>query len=280
MATPSISSLLQQATHQLDKLSDSPLLDAQLMLAHILNKDRSYLMAWPEAIPTQQECDLFNQFLQQRIEAIPVAYILGYKEFWSMPFKVTPDVLIPRPETELLVEQVLKLVSDVSNPQILELGTGSGAIAIALEKELPNAQIIATDFSTKALTIAKTNAKALSINQLNFIQSDWFSDIPNSQFNIIVSNPPYIEQHDPHLKGEIRFEPIQALTSGDDGLDDIRIIVKNSVGYLKPGGTLLIEHGFDQGNKVSGLMKESGFIKCQTLSDYSQNDRITLGFRQ
>ncbi|MEE9351432.1 MAG: HemK/PrmC family methyltransferase, partial [Thiotrichaceae bacterium] len=142
-----ISTLLQQASQQLEKVSDSPLLDSQLLLAAILNKDRSYLMAWPEVIPSQQEAELFQNYLLQRKEEIPVAYILGCKEFWSMPFKVTPDVLIPRPETELLVEQVLETTSHLSKPKILELGTGSGAIAIALGKELPEANIIATDLS-------------------------------------------------------------------------------------------------------------------------------------
>ncbi len=273
---PSISTLLQQASQQLEKLSDSPLLDAQLLLADILKKDRSYLMAWPEVIPNQQETELFQSYLLQRKEEIPVAYILGYKEFWSMPFKVTPDVLIPRPETELLVEQVLEATSHLSKPKILELGTGSGAIAIALGKELPKANITATDLSEPALRIATENAHNLRIDNIHFLQSDWFVNI-EGMFDVIVSNPPYIENEDPHLTKEIRHEPKQALVSGKDGLDAIKIIINAATDHLNKDGMLFIEHGYNQGINVCTLMQQSGFTSCKTIKDLSANDRVTLG---
>ncbi len=273
----SIATLLQAAKLQLECVSDSPLLDAQLLLAHILKKDRSYLLAWSETTPTAQQQQQFQSFLQQRLNGIPIAYILGTKEFWSMDFSVTPDVLIPRPETELLVEKVIEACVDIESPTILELGTGSGAIAIALAKELPQASITATDLSTAALAVAQRNAKHHHMQHIHFIQSNWFTDIPKGRFDIIVSNPPYIEKHDPHLQKEIKHEPIQALVSGKDGLDDIRIIVENANLYLKKHGKLLIEHGYNQGSRTREIMQQAKLEACNTVKDYASNDRITIG---
>ena len=233
-------------------------------------------MAWSEIIPTQQQFNQFNKDLTQRKEGVPIAYILGHKEFWSMPFIVTPDVLIPRPETELLVEQVINACSHLNKPTILELGTGSGAVAIALGKELPKAKITATDISNAALDIARQNAHNQQINNIRFIYSDWFLNV-KGRFNIIVSNPPYIELDDPHLNNEIRFEPKLALVSGIDGLDDIRTILTSSDNHLKEQGILLLEHGYNQGNQLRELMIKAGLKNCHSIKDYSSNDRVSIG---
>ena len=273
-----ISSLLKEARQKLENTSTSPLLDAQLLLADVLGKDRSYLMAWPEAFLESGVSEQFQKYLNHRLKGIPVAYILGYKEFWSMSFKVTPDVLIPRPETELLVEQAITMISHMTKPHILDLGTGSGAIAIAVGKELPKAEITATDVSIKALAIAKANARRLNTPQIHFLQSHWFTQIqPNTVFDLIVSNPPYIARQDPHLEKEIKHEPKLALIAGDDGLNDIRLITKTATRHLKPNGILLFEHGYKQGKQVASLMREAGFTDCRTLKDYAGNERITYG---
>lgn len=233
-------------------------------------------MAWSEVTPIQQQLNKFNKYLAQRKEGIPIAYILGYKEFWSMSFKVTPDVLIPRPETELLVEQAISACSHLKQPTILELGTGSGAIAIALGKELPDAKITATDISDSALNIARENAHNNQIKNIEFTHSDWFSNV-RRRFDIIVSNPPYIDLGDPHLNHEIRFEPMLALVSGIDGLDDIRTILSNADSHLKEQGKLLLEHGYNQGKQLRKLMTKTGLVDCHTIKDYSSNDRISEG---
>lgn len=273
----SIATLLQQSSQQLQEISDSPLLDVQLLLADVLNKDRSYLMAWSEITPNQEQLRLFNHYLQQRLDGIPIAYILGHKEFWSLDLKVTPDVLIPRPETELLVEQAIEACSDIDKPTILELGTGSGAVAIALAKELPHASITATDLSIAALDIAHQNAHTLLPKQIQLLQSDWLIEIPsNAKFDLIISNPPYIKEGDAHLAGEIRHEPLQALTSGKDGLDAIKVIIENSGKHLNKNGIMMLEHGYHQATSIRQLMKGSGFKNCQTLKDYNTNDRLSI----
>lgn len=278
--TPSIGELLQQARQQLQSVSDSALLDAQLLLAHCLKKDISYLLAWPEVIPEPQQQAEFQEVIKQRATGIPVAYLIGHKEFWSLPFAVTPDVLIPRPETELLVEQTLEHAKHLEQANILELGTGSGAIAITLAKELPQAQINASDISEAALDIARLNAQTLGQQRITFLLSDWFSDIPANThantYDIIVSNPPYITAADKHLKGTIRHEPLTALASGADGLDAIRVIIKQAKKYLIDNGLLLLEHGFDQGRQVRELLGTNGYVQCQTLTDYAGNERVTM----
>ncbi len=279
--TPCLSELLQQASCQLETVSASPLLDAQLLLAHALQKAHSYLLTWPESTPSQAEQALFEEYLQQRRKGIPVAYILGYKEFWSLPFTVTPDVLIPRPETELLVEQVLESCQTLTQPRILELGTGSGAIAIALATELPRVQITASDYSEAALATARNNAQNILSQQqeanITFLHSDWLTKIPRTEYDIIVSNPPYIAEADSHLEGDIRHEPLSALVSGSDGLDAIRMIIRDAKHYLCHGGLLLLEHGFDQGQRVKTCMQAAGYAHCKTLQDPAQTDRLTMG---
>ena len=274
-----ISNLLRQATQALTENSDSARLDAELLLAHCLNKSRSYLFTWPEIEPENAQLNCFERLLQQRLSGQPVAYLLGYREFWGLKLTVTKDTLIPRPETELLVETALEFLSSKTDSRILELGTGSGAIALALAKELPSAQITACDISIAALAVAENNAKQYQLNNINFLQSDWFSNIPtHQQFDLIVSNPPYIEADDPHLKrGDVRFEPLGALASGEDGLDDIRHLVTHSASFLKQDGILMFEHGYDQGKRTTILMQTAGYEGARCLKDLAGHDRITLG---
>ena len=273
----SIESLIRDASKQLTNLSDSPLLDAELLLASCLKKDKSFLLAWPEVILLAEQRACFEALLAERLKGIPIAYILGYKEFWSLTLKVSPAVLIPRPETELLVELALEKLRNIKEPLILDLGTGSGAIALALAKELPNAKIIAADHSKAALDIARYNKEKYRLTHVQFIESDWLESIPKVTFDLIVSNPPYIESDDIHLAGEIKHEPLEALASGEDGLDDIRIIISKAVDYLKPECFLMLEHGYNQAFNVKKLLQNSLYKNIGTTQDYTQLDRVTLG---
>ena len=208
----------------------------------------------------------------------PVAYILGTKSFWTFDVEVTPDVLIPRPETELLVETALEKILDIENPRILDLGTGSGAIALALATERPDATIVATDYSKKALAVAQSNAKSLRLdNQIQLIHSNWFSEIdPKHPFDLIVSNPPYIEPNDPHLEQTIRHEPIQALVAKKQGMQDIETIIEQSAGYLKKFSWVILEHGFDQNEKALDLFILNKYSNAESRNDLNGNWRITL----
>nr|CAA6828969.1 MAG: Protein-N(5)-glutamine methyltransferase PrmC, methylates polypeptide chain release factors RF1 and RF2 [uncultured Thiotrichaceae bacterium] len=277
-----INDLLRQATQQLSGSTDSARLDAELLLAHCLNKPRSYLFTWPEVEPDETQLRCFESLLAQRKSGQPIAYLLGYREFRDLKLKVTADTLIPRPETELLVETALELLTETPCPQILELGTGSGAIAIALAKEIPSARIISCDISSAALRVAQSNAGQYQLSNIRFLQSDWFSNIPTDKpFDLVISNPPYIEDNDPHLKqGDVRFEPVGALASGQDGLDDIRHLITHSVQFLKQGGTLMFEHGYDQGGKTIGLMQQAEYTSTRCIKDLAGHDRITLGYTQ
>ena len=235
-----IETSLASARKLLNESSDSASLDAEVILCHILGKNRSYLRAWPEQELQTQKYKLFQQLLNQRHQGIPVAYIIGNREFWSRDFLVNPDVLIPRPDTELLIELCLNLIVEKPNAHLIDLGTGSGIIAITLAAERPDLKILATDLSKKALNIAKKNATKHQIKNIQFIQSSWFKGIAQSKFDLIISNPPYIKNNDPHLsKGDLRFEPESALISADQGLKDIKTIASQAHNYLKSDGTLL-----------------------------------------
>ena len=274
----SITKLLQEITKQLEAVSDSARLDSELLLCSVLKKDRTFLHAWPEHELTQEQLAVFQQQLEQRLQGKPIAHILGERGFWSLNLKVTTDTLIPRPDTERLVELALELIPKKSQWKILDLGTGTGAIALSLAKEHPSCFITATDQSTAALDIAKQNAVDNKIPNIEFIKSDWFSNLENQQFDIIVSNPPYIKENDPHLKqGDVRFEPLSALTAGEDGLDDIRVIIKNSQKHLSKNGVLLIEHGYDQAKEVCNLFNEAGYSNVSNFSDYNDNPRVSIG---
>jgi release factor glutamine methyltransferase len=249
-----IQATLSTATELLTSSSDSALLDAEVLLCHVLNKPRSHLRAWPEKELKTQQYKRYLQLLRQRQQGQPIAYITGKKEFWSREFKVSPDVLIPRPDTELLIELSLKQISDKPKARLIDLGTGSGAIAITLAAERPDTTVIATDLSNKALKIAKQNADAHQIKNIQFIQSNWFDKIAQSEFDLVISNPPYIAHKDPHLsQGDLRFEPDSALIAKDQGLEDITNIISHTANnYLKPGGTLLVEHNITTHTDLSG----------------------------
>lgn len=276
-----ISQLIEDAIKQLESVSDSARLDVELLLCATLKKDHSFLRAWPEHELNQQQLKLFQEKLKQRLEGEPIAHILGERGFWSLNLTVTADTLIPRPDTERLVELALDIIPETAQWKILDLGTGTGAIALSLAKEKPNCFITATDQSFAALNIAKQNALKNQISNIEFIQSDWFEELENKQFNMIVSNPPYIKESDPHLnQGDVRFEPRSALTSGADGLDDIRRIIKGSLEYLNKGGALLIEHGYDQADEVCNLLKASHFTKVSDFKDDNDNPRVAIGYIQ
>lgn len=277
--TRDIQSLLNDARNRLAAICDSPQLDAELLLAHVTGKDRIYFYTWPEHSLEISLVIHYENLLQRRLHGEPLAHIVGEREFWSLRLKVTPDTLIPRPETELLVEEALKIIPLDKAWEILDLGTGSGAIALALALERPGASIIATDLSAKALAIAAHNAQRLGLTNIRFVQGDWYAALePGTSFDLIVSNPPYIAEHDTHLKHqELRHEPYQALASGEDGLDAIRHILSNLHAHLKSGGWILMEHGYDQGDAVQALFQKAGLVDVRCLKDLEGRDRVTLG---
>lgn len=274
---PSIEAVLKQATQRLSDQHDNPRLDAEVLLCHLLGKDRSYLRAWPEAELTAEQQQTFDVFIARRARGEPVAHITGEREFWSLPLQVSADTLIPRPETELLVELALEKIPADAPWRIADLGTGSGAIALALASERPHSQFMAVDQSEQALAVAKANAQALALRNVTFRHGSWLEPIAES-LDLIVSNPPYIPEQDPHLgQGDVRFEPRSALASGPDGLNDIRIIIEQSLKALRPGGWLLIEHGYDQGKAVAQLLSAASYRSVATQKDWQGHPRVSLG---
>ncbi len=273
-----IQTTLSTATELLANSSDSALLDAEVLLCHVLDKARSHLRAWPEKEIKPQHHKQFLHLLKQRQQGLPIAYITGKKEFWSRDFKVSPDVLIPRPDTELLIELSLKQISDKPDARLIDLGTGSGAIAITLAAERPDTKVIATDLSNKALNIARQNASDHRIKNIQFIQSNWFNEIAPSKFDLVISNPPYIAYNDPHLsQGDVRFEPDNALIAKEQGLKDIKNISNHARNYLNPGATLLVEHGYDQQMAVQAIFNSFAYTNITTHTDLSGNPRVTSG---
>ncbi len=268
---------LKNAQQQLN-LFDSAKLDAEILLCSVLNCERPYVYAHPEQELSNKEIGSFNKLIPLRAEGQPVAHLINHKEFWSLSLHITKDTLIPRPETEFLVEKVLNIIPSDLNKKILDMGTGSGAIAIAIASERPLANLTATDNSDAAIKVAKQNADTHKIENIKFIKADWFENENIKTYDLIVSNPPYIENNDPHLKqGDVRYEPISALASGKDGLDDLRIIIRESKNHLSQQGWLLVEHGYNQGEAVKQLFIENGYVSLSTLKDYSGNDRISIG---
>ena len=273
-----VSELLQLSA-KLQPTSDSPQLDCELLLCHVLDVDRTWLRTWPEKQVSSAQKSLFISLLDQRFEGMPIAYLVGSRGFWSMDLKVSTDTLIPRPETELLVEIALNL-NLPRHSCGLDLGTGTGAIALALASERQDMQWIALDSQSGAVELAQANCKHQQLTNVTIFQSDWFDALQatNNTFDLIVSNPPYIAADDPHLvEGDVRFEPSSALVSGADGLDDIKIIISQSSAYLNTNGWLLIEHGYNQGQAVRDLMCAAGFSEVVTQQDYNHLDRVTLG---
>lgn len=261
-------------------LGQNPSMEAEILLCYSLNKSRTYLFAHPEELLSPKQLETYQNLMTKRAEGIPIAYIIGEREFWSLNLKVNQHTLIPRHETERLVELALEHIHNHSETCILELGTGSGAIALALGKERPHWKIIACDLSEEALNIAKENARNHQINNVHFYQSDWFSKIPQRKYHAIIANPPYISEHDPHLQeGDLRYEPRNALVSSQEGLADLQYIIKQSYEHLLPDGLLLLEHGFDQKSKVHTILNELRYKSVQCWQDIQIHDRVSGGWR-
>jgi release factor glutamine methyltransferase len=269
-----------EALTLLTPVSDTPRLDAEILLQHSLACSRTYLYTHPETFLTTEQHLQFSQLIQQRLLGKPIAYITGTKEFWSLSLQVSKATLIPRSETELLVELTLKHLATIGQAHILDLGTGSGAIALALAAEKPDWHILAIDQSTAALQIACNNAQHLQLPHIHFLASNWFNAIPPQLFHAIVANPPYIAEYDVHLaQGDLRYEPQSALISGPDGLDDLRIIITTALHFLHPDGLLLVEHGFNQGQTVQKLFIQCNYRHVETIKDIQGRDRVTFGKR-
>lgn len=252
-------------------------LEAQLLLQTAAGVNRAWLMAHEDdALPTAV-ATAYQRLLQRRLDGEPIAYILGRREFYGLNLMVSTATLIPRADTETLVDAALAKIAINCAASILDLGTGSGAIALAIAQQRPLSDIIALDASTAAVDIAQKNAQALAISNVRFINSDWFEQLAPQRFDLIVSNPPYIAEHDAHLRlGDLRFEPLSALASGIDGLDAIRHIIEHSLIYLKPQAWLMLEHGYDQAAQVTELMAETGLVNIVTIKDLGGNDRVTM----
>ena len=282
ISTPSINDTLRNARVKLKETGEIALLEAEILLAHVLGCNRTYLRTWPEQTLTPEQQTQFQQLINRRRHGEPVAYITGQREFWNMNLQVTPDTLIPRPETEHLVELALEKIPQDSRWRIADLGTGCGAIALAIAHERPHCKLIATDKSAAALAVAKSNAHLLDINNVTFIEGLWFEPFSKQgerqQFEMIVSNPPYIHPDDLHLgQGDLRFEPVQALRSSPDGLTDIHAIAEAAREHLSPPGWLILEHGYDQGSTVGETLKTLGYSQITTVEDLAKNERISVG---
>jgi len=272
--------LLCDAETQLGGQRDDARLDAEVLLAFTLGKPRSHLHAWPEQVMDAAQVALFEALVARRATGEPVAHLTGTREFWSLELSVTPDTLIPRPESELLVECALRCIPTDAALAIADLGTGSGAIALAIARERPNCHVVATDVSPAALTVARANAERHAIGNVAFRTGDWCAVLGDSRYAVIVSNPPYIRTDDPHLtEGDVRFEPRTALTPGPDGLEAIRLIVAQAHVHLSPGGWLLLEHGYDQSTAVTELLRAHGYHDVADHSDLAGHGRVAQGRR-
>ena len=270
---PDVRTLLADATARLGERAD-----AEALLLHVLGQPRSWLFAHADDALDMDVQTAFEALAARRAAGEPVAYLTGRRGFWTLELGVTPATLIPRPETELLVELALERLPRDAAIRVADLGTGSGAIALAIASERPRAQVVATDASADALAVARRNAQRLGIGNVRFVQGDWLAPLAGERFALIVSNPPYIEAADPHLaQGDLRYEPAAALASGADGLDDIRRIVTGAPAHLDAGGWLLFEHGWNQGDAARALLREAGYVQVFTAQDLEARDRVSGG---
>ena len=269
---------LQLASKQLADSSPSAMLDSQVLLTYVLQCNTAHLAAWPEKTLGDAQLADFLQLLKQRQQGVPVAHLTGSREFWSLDFSVDDSTLIPRPETETLVEFILEQFDDVDRLKLLDMGTGTGAIAISIAKQKPDWEIIASDVSEQALALAAKNSSENLTANVTFVHSNWFDAIAQDDFNIIVSNPPYIACGDPHLsQGDVRFEPQSALSSGETGMDDIEHICSQAKDHLLKNGCLVVEHGYNQKQQVSDCFNSNGFKEIEQRQDLSGHTRMTAG---
>jgi len=253
-------------------------LEAKLLLAHVLGRDRAWLAAHGDAGLEPSQASAFDALVRRRSEGEPIAYLTGRREFFSLDLEITPDVLIPRPETELLVELALTWVPAGSQAPILDLGCGSGAVALAIAHERPNARVLGIDVSAAAVELARRNARRLAITNAVFAESNWFAQLPPERFALVVGNPPYVAERDPHLReGDLRFEPPGALVAGADGLEALRTIAATAPAYLGSPAHLALEHGHDQSSAVQALLREAGFRSVASARDLSGIRRVTYG---
>lgn len=261
---------------KLEEVSESPQLDLELMLCHLLERPSSYLYTWPEKQLEQDHLDALADMLERRVQGEPVAHIIGRRGFWSFDLEVSPHTLIPRPDTEILVEKALELCTE-KVARVADLGTGTGAIALALAAEQPGWEVVASDYIPQAVELAQRNCDRLQLSNLDVLKGSWFE--PHSGvYDLIVSNPPYIDPDDQHLQqGDVRFEPLSALVADNKGMADIELIADHARSYLKRGGWLLFEHGYDQGEQCRGLLQHLGYKEVDTCCDYGQNERVTFG---
>ncbi len=267
---------LTQAIARLSQ-SESPRRDAEILLGHVTGKARTFIFAFGETTLTAEQAAELETLLSRRARGEPVAHLVGQREFWSLPLFVSPATLIPRPDTECLVEQTLARLPD-KPCRLLDLGTGTGAIALALASERPDCHVTAVDFMPDAVALAARNVEHLAIENVTVQQSHWFSALAGQQFDFIVSNPPYIDAADPHLaQGDVRFEPKTALVAADGGLADLAHIIREGRRFLTSGGFVLLEHGWTQGEAVREIFREAGYRNIATCRDYGDNERLTLG---
>ena len=249
-----------------------------MLLGHVIQRDSTWMYSRADEELTDDEAARFEALIAERLRGMPVAYLIGTRGFWSMNLAVTSDVLIPRPETELLVELALQRIPADTQVDVADLGTGSGAIALALAHERPRSRVLACDASAAALAVANGNAQRLGLVNVRFAQGDWYAAVRDARFSLIVSNPPYVAVGDAHLeRGDLRYEPALALSSGADGLDAIRKIISDASNHLLDGGWLLLEHGWDQGEAVRALLNAAGFAEVATHRDLGDRDRVSLG---
>jgi len=273
-----IDQIIRQATQQLAAVSPSPRLDAEVLLMHVTGLTRTALITRAQEPLLPEHDERLHMLLTRRARGEPIAYLTGRREFWSLDLCVTPDVLIPRPETELLVEQTLAHIPEDAEWTVADLGTGSGAIALAIATERPHCRLIATDSSAAALAVARANATRLGIAKVEFWHGEWLKPLAGMRFDVIVSNPPYVRANDPHLtQGDVRFEPESALVAGADGLDAIRRIAVDALSCLRPGGWLLLEHGYDQAKAVRALLEIHGYDAVASCRDTAGHERVTAG---
>jgi len=269
-----IDEALAQATARLGNFSESPMLDAELLLTQALDVPRSYLFTYPEDTLDAAASDRFFSAVRRREEGEPLAYIHGKKEFWSLSLMVSPDTLVPRPETETLVQEALSVIPRDEHCDVLDLGTGSGAIALAIASERAMAKIVATDISEAAVAIAVENARQLDLIDITFLSGDWIEPVREQKFDVIVSNPPYVQSSDPALK-KLQHEPLFALAAGEDGLAAIRVLAVQCCEVIRPGGALFLEHGADQQDAVAAILRQAGWTGIRCINDLAGHPRVT-----